>query len=221
MDRNAFSDIQAVAAMPDLEVLADLIAQHVRPRKGSAADPLSILIFLAARRAFGSANQADSTFLTTPIWEWIRLSALTVGRVIPERPPTFDQLRHLRLAADDELHEALSIAFSQVSIPLAKQIGLLTPEPNARWDAPSPTTMIYGDGSVAAPLSSVTHDDNGEVVGSRARDHDGVPAKPRFGPRFKGKKGDAALSGLPITIVGCHGRKRWQRFVLDLTNRKV
>ena len=216
MDRNAFSDIQAVAAMPDLEVLADLIAQHVRPRKGSAADPLSILIFLAARWAFGSANQADSTFLTTPIWEWIRLSALTVGRVLPERPPTFDQLRHLRLAADDGLHEALSIAFSQVSIPLAKQIGLLTPEPGARWDAPSPTTVIYGDGSVVAPLSSVTLDDNGEVVGSRSRDHDGVPAKPRFGPRFKGKKGDEALSGLPITIVGCHGRKRWQRVVLGI-----
>jgi hypothetical protein len=216
MDRNPISDLQAVAAMPDLEVLAEVIAKHVRPGRGSAADPMSILILLAGRWAFGSANRADSSFRTTPLWEIIRMSARSVGRMLPERPPTYNQLRHLRLAADDGLHEALTSAFSKIAVPLAKEIGLLTPELNARWDAPSPSTVIYGDGSVVAPLSSVTHDDNGEVVGSRAKDHGDTPAKPRIGPHFKGKRGDETLSGLPITVVGCHGRKRWQRVVLGI-----
>jgi hypothetical protein len=59
MDRNPISDLEAVAATPGLEQLAEAISRHVEPGRGSSADPMSILIFLAGRWAFGSANKCD------------------------------------------------------------------------------------------------------------------------------------------------------------------
>ena len=52
MSRNQISDLEAVVAMPGLEALANVIEQHRKPRSGSAADPLSVLIFLIGRWAF-------------------------------------------------------------------------------------------------------------------------------------------------------------------------
>jgi hypothetical protein len=210
MDRNPISDLEAVAAMPGLEQLADVVARHVIRGKGSATDPMSILILLAGRWAFGSANTFDSAVQTTPLWEQLRTSAARVGRSLPERPPTFSQLCHLRKAADDGLMASLSVEFTKASVALAKEVGLLDPSNSPRWDRPAPSTVIYGDGSVFKPLSDVTFDEDGNVQGSRAKEN------PRVGPHFKGKHGNEMLMGLPITAVGVHGRKRWQRMILAL-----
>jgi hypothetical protein len=202
--------------MPGLEELAAVIAQHVNPGKGFAGDPMSMLIFLAGRWAFGSANRFDSAVRSTDLWETLRYSAATVGRYLPERPPTYDQLRHLRAAADDNLGSDLAHEFTAVAVLLAKQVGLLMPEVSARWDRPSPTTVLHGDGSVFAPLSDVTvtldNDGNTVVTGSRSHKLE----KPRVGPTFKGKKGNELLCGLPISVVGCHGRSPWQRVLLGI-----
>lgn len=208
MDRNPISDLEAVAAMPGLEQLAAVIARHVQPGRGSAADPVSMMIFLAGRWAFGSANTFDSAARSTDLWETLRGSAARVGRVLPEPPPTFSQLSHLRRAATAGLGSDLSLEFTKVAVELAKSVGLLNPDDVEHWDKPSASTVIYGDGSVFRPLSSVTMDDEGVVQGSRAK------LTPRIGPHFKGKKGDDHLSGIPIAAVGCHGRRRWQRVLL-------
>lgn len=200
--------------MPDLEHIAEVLEPLIKPGSGSAADPVSLLIFLAGRWAFGSANKCDSVFRSTDLWGSLRRSAERVGRHLPERPPTFSQLCHLRKIADDALLERLSVEFTKASVALAKSVGLLDASHKTPWDQPSPATVIYGDGSVFRPLSDVTYDEEGEVQGSRAKHN------PRVGPHFKGKKGNEMLVGLPITVVGCHGRKRWQRVLLavDLFN---
>ncbi len=208
MDRNPISDLEAVAAMPDLEHIAEVLVPLIKPGSGSAADPVSLLIFLAGRWAFGSANKCDSVFRSTDLWNSLRRSAARVERHLPERPPTFSQLCHLRKITDDGLLEGLSVEFTKASVTLAKSVGLLDVADESSWDQPSPSTVIYGDGSVFKPLSDVTCDEDGVVQGSRAKHN------PRMGPHFKGKSGNELLVGLPITVVGCHGRKRWQRVLL-------
>ncbi len=59
-------------------------------------------------------------------------------------------------------------------------------------------------------MSDVTVDEDGQVKGSRAI------TNPRFGPHFKGKKGNETLVGVPISLVGVHGRRRWQRVILGV-----
>lgn len=209
MDRNPISNLEAVAAMPGLEVLADVIDAHRPPGQGSAVDPLSALILLAGRWAFGSANVCDSVFLSTDVWASVRASASRVGRVLPEAPPTFDKLRHLRDVLDDGVYRALADALTDVAVPLAKELGLLGGGTGS-WHRPHPGRVIYGDGSVFAPLSGVTVDGDGVVQGSRAKQ------SPRLAPTFEGKDGPRAATGLPITVVGCHGRPRWLRVLLGV-----
>lgn len=210
MDRNPISDLEAVAAMPGLEALASVLARNVRKASGSAADPASILIFLAARWAFGSANRADSAFRTTPLWDVVRQSASSVGRELPSRAPTMSMLDHLRRAALPTLFDELSEAFTLEAVALAREVGLLAPDPCFRWDEPSPSTTIYGDGSIVGSLSEVSVDDEGTVHGSRAK------VRPRIAPRYQGKHGGGGATGLPIAVVGCHGRQRWQRVILGV-----
>ncbi|WP_334145092.1 hypothetical protein [Rhabdothermincola sp.] len=209
MDRNPISDLEAVAAMPGLDDFADVLAGFVPARNGSAADPASTLVFLAGRWAFGSANSCDSALRSTVLWELIRASAARAGRVLPKKPPTFNKLHHLRRAADDGAAEALAAALPELTVTLARQVGLVVPGPS-RWDRPDASRVIYGDGSVFSPLSDVSVDEDGVVRGSRA-EH-----RPRVASRFEGKDGRAAGSGLPINVVGCHGRRRWQRVILGV-----
>lgn len=208
MDRNPISDLQAVAAMPGLEEFAAVIAAHVAPGRNKPTDHTSILILLAGRWAFGSANSCDSAFRATPLWEMVRESAASVGRVLPVAPPTFDKLRHLREAADEGLAAAVAAAFPAVAVPLAKSMGLLDPQRDSLWHHPAASRVIYGDGSVFKPLSDVSIDDDDTVQGSRA------VTTPRLAPRYEGKDGPGAGTGLPITVIGCHGRERWKRIIL-------
>lgn len=142
--------------MPGLEQLAAVIARHVEPGRGFSADPMSILILLAGRWAFGSANVFDSAVQSTNLWEMLRASAIRVGRELSLKPPTFSQLCHMRTAADVNLAADLAKEFTKVAMPLAKLVGLLSPKETAHWDSPSPSTVIYGDGSVVSPQSDVT-----------------------------------------------------------------
>lgn len=210
MDRNPISDLEAVAAMPGLEVLAEVIAEYVKPGRGSAADPMSMLIFAAGRLAFGSANVCDSILRSTAVWESLRASAASVGRHLPEKPPTFDQLHHLRRAADEGLGAALAAALPSITVPLAQSMGMLDADQPSPWHKPAATNVIYGDGSIFDPFSDATCDDDGVLHGSRAT------ARPRFAPGFSGKEGPHGKQGLPIALVGCHGRERWKRVILGI-----
>ena len=210
MDRNPISDLEALAAMPGLEDLADILVRHVSSGRLKRPQALGVLIFLGGRWAFGSANACESALRSTNLWDGLRESAARVGRFLPETPPTYHQYEKIRRRLGEDLPHELSEAFSAAAVNLAQSIGLLSAEPTSRWDAPSPGSVIYGDGSVFAPMSEVTFDENGEVKGSRAKEN------PRLGPHFKGKKGNESLVGVPITLVGVHGRKRWQRVILGV-----
>ena len=210
MDRNPISDLEALAAMPGLEVLADILVRHVSSGRLRRPQALGVLIFLGGRWAFGSANACESALRSTNLWDCLRESAARVGRDLPTTPPTYHQYEKIRRLLDEDLPRELSEAFSTAAVALAQSIGLLSAESTSRWDAPSPGSVIYGDGSVFSPMSDVTLDEDGNVTGSRAK------VNPRFGPHFKGKKGNETLVGVPITLVGVHGRKRWQRVVLGL-----
>lgn len=210
MDRNPFSDLEAVAAMPGLEELADVFSDFLPDGRGSRAEWVSMLVFLAGRWAIGSANTCSSTFMATPVWDYLRESAARVGRELSVAPPTFDKLRHLREATGEGFADALAEAVAGVAVPLAQSMGLLDPAVSSPWHRPAPGRVIYGDGTVFTALSDVSVDHNGEVQGSRA------VRSPRLAHRFEGKGGPREQTGLPIAMVGCHGRQRWQRVILGL-----
>lgn len=209
MDRNPISDLEAVAAMPGLSELADVMVEFLPAGRSTRAEMEAILVFLAGRWAFGSANRCDSAMATTNLWEDLRASAAEVGRALPESPPTFSKLHHLRRVAAGGMADAVAAELTEVAVPLAKSVGLLDPDQGS-WFRPAPGNVIHGDGSVFEAMSDVVVDDDGTVHGSRAH------VTPRVAPRFEGKGGSDGGSGLPITVVGCHGRKRWQRVVLGV-----
>lgn len=200
--------------MPGLEALADVVERHRNPRSGSSADPLSILIFLIGRWVFGSAEALESAFKHTDLWSrTLRQSAARVGRFLPEKPLTYDQLRHLRDALDDNVYEALARELTVQATLLAKSIGLLDADEHTRIHAPSATSVIYADGTVFSSLSSVTTGPDGITQGSRAKDL----ANARVAVRHVGKNGDTSVGGVPITLVGVHGREELKGVILGVS----
>lgn len=184
VDRNPIVDLEAVAAMPGLDEVAELLAPGCS--RGST-DPRSILMFLAGRWAFGSANQMDSVMATTDVWDSMVRSAARVGRTLSAAPPTFAQLHHLPCRLDDEFAEGLAdrleATFTRLAVDLAPAVGLLGGAPPSTHHRPQRGRTIYGDGSVFAALSDVSFDADGIVSGSRAA------GAPRLPVRFEGKDG--------------------------------
>lgn len=214
MARNPISDLEAVVAMPGLEALATVIEQHRKPRSGSTADPLSLLIFLIGRWVFGSAEALESAFKYTDLWTGtLRESAARVGRYLPEEPPTYDQLRHLRDALNYDVYEEKSRELTVQATMLAKSIGLLDANEHTRIHAPSATSVIYADGTVFSSPSSVTTGPDGVAQGTRAKD----PANARVAERHVGKSGDTSIGGVPITLVGVHGREELKGVILGVS----
>lgn len=211
MDRNPISDVLAIAAVPGLEDLADVIAAKTNGRC-SQQRAMAMLVMLGSRLAWQSANACSSAFLSTPLWDMARQSAAAVGRTLPARPPTYNALHHFRrdVLTEDVVQELVR-ALPSVTVPLAKSLGMLDPDGSGRWDAPDPGRVIYGDGSVFAPLSGVTVDSDGIARGSRSK-----TGNPRVAERYEGKDGNKADAGLPITLIGCHGRDPRKRVVLAI-----
>lgn len=210
MDRNPISDLEAIAAMPDLEVLADVVDRLAPFGRAVTTDPLSMVIFLAGRAAFGSANQLTSALSCTELWTIVRSSAARVGRILPETPPTFDQLRHVHRKAGDDLGPALAETLTGPAMDLARAAGFY--DPGA--DRFSRYASVYGDGTVFMALSGV-HVEDGLVVGSRAQSTEAA----RVAETFHGKRtpdGKPGAKGVPIAVVGTHGPKRYERLILGV-----
>lgn len=210
MDRNPISDLEALAAMPGLEALADVLLRHLPPRRITHPQAMGLLILLGGRWTWGSANTCASALLTTEIWEHVKKSALRVGRALAPRPPTYHQYEKVRREFRPEVYHDLSVTFTKEAVALAKLAGLLRGGEGATWNRPNPGDTIYGDGSVVSSMTDVYIDDDGVAVGSRAR------STPRPSKHFLGKKGDDKTSGIPIALVGTHGRRRWARVILGI-----
>ena len=67
MDRNPISDLEALAAIPGLEDLADILVRHVPSGRLKRPQALGVLIFLGGRWAFGSANACESALRSTSL----------------------------------------------------------------------------------------------------------------------------------------------------------
>lgn len=209
MGRNAVSDMEAVAAMPGLEELAEPIPRWMGWTRRTRSHPESLLVFAAGQWPCRSANELDSLFKHTGVWEQVRASAARVGRVLPEQPPTADQYHRMRRASV-ELAEELAGGVTGPAVSIARQVGLLAAGERSSAATPERAQTVYGDGSVFKALSDVEVAADGSVSGSRAKD----PANARVAEKLSSKHG--ARSGLPITVVGCHGGLSRQRVILGL-----
>lgn len=207
---NPEAALEAIAAMPNLEMFAEALEPY-----SGRADSLSMAVYLAGQWGWPSRNQLSSVLSTScDLWEKVRTSAARVGRELGTRPPTHDQLRHLRDRAPEDLGAQLARLIPAATAPIAEQVGLVQPAPLTSPHRINRTNLVYGDGSVFKALSEVWVDRaTGEVVGSR---HTGVRG-PRIAERYFGKPDDPkGLAGLPITILGAHGGLQRQRLVLGL-----
>lgn len=212
MSRNVLSDLEAIAAMPGLEAMAEAISAG----KEFSGDVVSMLIFNAGQWAAGSRNELHSLLATTDTWEMMRKSAARVGRVLPSKPPSQDQLYRFRRQGGDNLGHEMSEAFIPAMRDLVLSTGLL-PDTGIIPHRPSRSNVVYGDGTVFKPYSDVDSSvDPENPAGSRAAD----PARARECPRFYGKKksdGTAiGVAGVPSAMIGVHGGDRLQRCVLGV-----
>jgi hypothetical protein len=164
----------------------------------------------AVLRELGAANASA--------WKQCRdqLEPLTDGLVLPDRPPTRDQVETFRnLVRDCGRLEALEQAFITSSVSMAQHMGHLDPGAEPDWAAPDARHTIHGDGTVIAPYSNVsTYIDSltGEIVldGSRATD----PAR----ARIQNVRTNTALDGKAhrtgINFVSLHTWTEAGRIVL-------
>jgi len=124
--------------------------------------PLAMhLAFGAMSRLWHSGNRLDAELASGDSWGWIverynKGAALhPFGEEIDTNAPILlaDTYRHVRdrLVRDENL-EKLQISFTEHSVKLAQQIGLLRKDAGGSRTRPHPTRTIYGDGTVVRPL---------------------------------------------------------------------
>ena len=190
MDRNPLSDLEAIAASPGLEQLAGVIAQYLNPQNPDISYSLSLLMLLAGRWTFRSANACESAMRTTNLCRDLRESALSVGRRLPEDLPSLSELHTARRSLDatfaadptgvrrHQFFEDLSLAFSQVAVEVAKSVDC-PPVSEAR---PGTTRHRVARSTATARSSSLLRRDR------RFRDRDGEE-----------------LSSYGEAASGCHG----------------
>jgi hypothetical protein len=212
--RDPISDCLAIAAMPGLEVLADEMEQAAPRKRASRRDNLSLLILAGASRAFASQEKAASAFAQAGLWPMLVASAARVGRVLPPRPPTADQLDKLLATHGPQLAVAVERALNRVAVELAWSMGLLTPGVPLSWDPLLREHHLTADGTVADTLSEVT--ETNKLHKSRAAD-------PATGARvcdmYVGKnvkEVDKRGLGAPFVVVSTHGHLPHQRLVFGL-----
>lgn len=207
---NPQSALEAIAAMPNLEMYAETLGPY-----SGRSDPLSMVVYLAAQWGWPSRNQLSSVLSTSDSWDKARDSAQRVGRKLGPKPPTHDQLRHLRDRAPEDLGAQMARLIPAATAPIAAQVGLVQPTPLTSPHRINRANLVFGDGSVFHPVSQVRLDENtGEAVGSRSTGKIG----PRFSSRYYGKDDDSeGLAGLPVAILGAHGGEQRQRLVLGMS----
>lgn len=121
--RNQISDLEAIAAMPGLEEMAERLAEFCVGR----TDPVSMLIYVAGQWPGGSRNELTSLLKDTGVWEMLRVSAARVGRVLPRGAPTHDQLRHMRDRAGIGIGADVAWSMTPAMKALTLSVGLLEP----------------------------------------------------------------------------------------------
>ena len=205
--RNPIAELCAIAAMPGIEDLAQVIAPYC---KGST-DPNAQIIYLAGQWVTGSRNKLTSLLRDEAVWGEMRASAARTGRALPHRPPSEDKQRHIRDRADDaNFGQQLADAFVPATAPLARMVGLMGEDTPSNLLLPNRANMAYADGSKFKAFSDIYLDpETGEIVGS---------LEGRVSPRMLvpevtvGKNGCAPQ--VPIATVGAHGGLRHQRVML-------
>ena len=219
--RDPITDSEAIAAMPGLESIAEVVAeQRPRKRKGRS-DPLAQVILCGVARAFGSQEKAASALRHGGLWERVRASAARVGRDLPEAPPTADQIDHLLRSGPDGLEpasltEPMERAFNVEAVGLARQMGLFDPQAPLAFDPPLRQHHITGDGTVTKPLSEVT--DENKRHRSRAADPESGArvCETAYGKTEGDAQGDTRPLGLPFVVASTHMGRQHGRVVLGL-----
>ena len=205
-DRNPYSDLEAIAAMPGLEELAAVCEPWANRRC-----PTSMLIFTAGQWAAGSRNRLHSMLQHSPLWESVRQSAARVGRQLPERPPTQDQLDKFRRDAPDDLGLRLALALTPATRHVVDAVGLL-PDVRSCLHRPSRANMVWADGSKFSSLTGVVVDPTtGEYVGSRS-----IHNNPRVSPHQRVSARNNVTNDVPIEIAGVHGGQPLLRCILGV-----
>lgn len=210
--RSVSSDLVAVFSMPGLEE----IAEPLFPYAGSRADAVALLGFVAARPSTRSANALEMELSDPWMWERVRSAARGQGRLLPDNPPTFNKLWHLRRRVGDELDPVLvqmQDRFMAEAFKLARQAGLADPAMVGDLLRPVRSNTLYADGTWWDPLSEVVVDpETGEIFGSRARSGRGARRAEVLTTRKDGRQ----LTGIPIVVAGVRGDQHLQRVVLGI-----
>ena len=153
------AQLEAIFACPLIhDIAADLDELSRRTRR----HPLAMhLAFGAMSRLYHSGNRLDAELLSGDTWAWV-VERYNKGAALhpkgvemsPHTPVLLaDTYRHVRdlLTADDNLR-ALQLSFTEHSVALAREVGLLLPGTAGSRTRPHPSRTIYGDGTIVRPL---------------------------------------------------------------------
>jgi hypothetical protein len=215
--RNPLSNAEAIAAMPGLEVLAEVMAPHIKK-----SDPAAMAVRIGTVAAFGSHAAVDSLYQTTDLWEVQRASAARVGRDLPLKPPTADQFDQMRRSGEEMLGSAVADQLPAATYPIAALLPLLTQGVEPTLDCPARSHTVYCDGTKPKPLSDVHKDPvTKRFRGSRSKAIDGSG---RFigieSPTVQGPRVSTDVNGdrsIPFCLAGLHGGDHWLQLVLGLS----
>ncbi len=216
--RDPFTDSLAIAAMPGLEQMAEHIDTQLPQQRRSRRDTTSLLILSGMARAMQSQEAAASALAYTPMWEWVRDSAASVGRELPQRPPSADQVDRWLATSKGELGIVAERALNPVAMDLAHQMELLLPTTRFSIDGLARAQHLTCDGTVAKPLSQV--DEHNRHTRSRAANPE---TGARIGNQYIGKSCDPDQAGstaddpknrgLPFVVASTHTGRRHGRLM--------
>lgn len=210
--RSQSSDLLAVFSMPGLEE----IAAPLFPYSSSKSDAVALVGYLAARPATRSANALDMELSDPWMWDRIRTVAFEHGRLLPEKPPTFNKLHHLRRRIGDDIEPvlwAMQDWFMIEAFKVARLVGLADPATVGDLLRPVRSNTLYADGTWWEALSKLFVDpETGEVFGSRSE----LVHGPRVADVLTTTKHGKKLTGIPFVMAGVRGDLQLQRVVLGM-----
>ncbi len=146
------------------------------------------LAWAALARHLRSGNRLDSELMRTDLWDRILDRYNTAARAHPNGRPVNDGIarlyadthRHTRDRFCDDDHLPLILdAFTDHSVQLANNVGLLLPSTTGSRTRPDPLNAIYGDGTILRPIyrggngqradadALAHHRYDGEVIGTK------------------------------------------------------
>lgn len=189
------------------DLAADLTDLNWRKRRL----PLAMhLAWGALARMCGSANRLDAELHDRYLWDSIvdryqtgaetHAAGIRIARH-NVAPLTSDTYRHVRdRLVDDEHLTVLLESFTQHSLRIANQIGLLLPNGAGSRTRPHPTRTIYGDGTIVRPLYRPRTDGTGR------QDHDAA----------QHGRHDGQIWGNDLVIISTRGPEIHRRAILAI-----